>query len=108
MIRVFATNSNFLIPNFLQRDGVNLWYFKLKLFDYIVWNIQDLYDAMLGAGKDKGIRKIEFVAKTQFLYAEKEWDLKKNETWKRMTWKRMRPEKDWDLKKNETWKRMRP
>jgi len=27
---------------------------------------------MLGAGKDKGIRKIEFVAKTLFLYAEKE------------------------------------
>ena len=67
--------------NALQRDGVNLWYFKLKLFDlewYIVWNIQDLYDATLG-GKDKGIRKIEFVAKTQFLYAEKEWDLKKND-----------------------------
>ena len=67
--------------NALQRDVVNLWYFKLKLFDlewYIVWNIQDLYDATLG-GKDKGIRKIEFVAKTQFLYAEKEWDLKKND-----------------------------
>ena len=30
---VLATNSNFLIPISLQPDGVNLWYFKLGLFD---------------------------------------------------------------------------
>ena len=28
---VFATNSNFLILILLQSDGVNLWYFKLRL-----------------------------------------------------------------------------
>ena len=35
---IFSTNSNF--P--LQPDGVNLWYFKLRLFDvteFSVWNI---------------------------------------------------------------------
>ena len=30
---VFATNSNFLIPIFLQPDGINLWYFKFRLLD---------------------------------------------------------------------------
>ena len=30
---VFATNSSFLIPISLQPYGVNLWYFKLRLFD---------------------------------------------------------------------------
>jgi len=42
---VFATNSNFLTPIASQPDGVNLWYFKLKLFDLkelIVWNIKGL------------------------------------------------------------------
>ena len=35
---IFSTNSN--LP--LQPDGVNLWYFKLRLFDvteFSVWNI---------------------------------------------------------------------
>ena len=43
----------------MQFDGVNLWYFKLQQFDqteFIVWNIKDI-----------GVRKSEFVAKTQFL-----------------------------------------
>ena len=31
--RVFATNSDFLIPISLKSDDVNLWYFKLSLFD---------------------------------------------------------------------------
>ncbi len=31
---VFATNSHFLTPISLQPDDVNLWYFKLKLFDF--------------------------------------------------------------------------
>ena len=30
---VFATNSNFLTPLSFQPDGVNLWYFKLNLFN---------------------------------------------------------------------------
>ena len=29
----FATNSNFLIPIFVQLDGVDLCYFKLRLLD---------------------------------------------------------------------------
>ncbi len=39
---VFATKSNILKPISLQPDGVNLWHFKLRLFDItevIVWNI---------------------------------------------------------------------
>ena len=42
---VFATNSNFLIPISLQPDVVNLWYFKLCMFDlteFIFWHIQGL------------------------------------------------------------------
>ena len=42
---VFATNSNFLIPISLQSFGVNLWYWKLKLYnltDLIVCNIYDI------------------------------------------------------------------
>ena len=37
-----CTNSDFVIPIFFLPDGVNLWYFKLRLFDlteFIVWNI---------------------------------------------------------------------
>ena len=39
------TNLTFLIPISLQLDEVNLWYFKLRLFDsteFIVWNIKGL------------------------------------------------------------------
>ena len=42
---VFATNSNSIIPISLQPDGVDLWYFKLKLFGlkwFIDWNIMGL------------------------------------------------------------------
>ena len=42
---VFATNSTFLIPISLQPDNLNLWYFKLTLFNptaFIVWNIKGL------------------------------------------------------------------
>ena len=51
----------------MQTDGVDFWYFKLRLFDlteYIVWNIKG---SNLSGCKDKGIKKWEFVAKTQFL-----------------------------------------
>ena len=40
-----ATNSDFLIFISLKPNGVNLWYFKLILFDLtelIVWNIKGL------------------------------------------------------------------
>ena len=39
---LFATTSNFLVSTSLQPVGINLWYFKLKLFDFsefIIWNI---------------------------------------------------------------------
>ena len=39
------SNLNFLIPIYLQPDGVNLWCFKLRLFDlteFIVWNFKGL------------------------------------------------------------------
>ena len=42
---VFGTNWNFLITISLQPDDVNLWYFKLTLFDlseFIAWNIKGL------------------------------------------------------------------
>ena len=42
---VFATNSVFVKPISLQPYDVNLWYFKLTLFDlraFIVWNIKGL------------------------------------------------------------------
>ena len=38
----FKGNSNFLIPIFLQSNGVNCWYFKPKLItqtELTVWNI---------------------------------------------------------------------
>jgi len=42
---VFATNSVFVKPISLQPYDVNLWYFKLTVFDliaFIVWNIKGL------------------------------------------------------------------
>ena len=39
---VLDTNSIFVIPISIQPNGVNLWYFKLRLFeltDFIVWNL---------------------------------------------------------------------
>ena len=41
----FTANSVFVKPISLQPYDVNLWYFKLTLFDliaFIVWNIKDL------------------------------------------------------------------
>ena len=41
-IEALAQTLNLHIPIFLQPDGLNLWYFKLKIFDpteFIVWNI---------------------------------------------------------------------
>ena len=45
------TNSNFLFPISLQPDSVNLWYYKLRLFDLtecIVWNNWDLFIQLQG------------------------------------------------------------
>ena len=42
---VFVTNSVFVKPISLQPDDVNLWYFKLTIFDliaFIAWNIKGL------------------------------------------------------------------
>ena len=63
---LFATNSDFLIPISLEANVVNLWYFKLIFFDLskvIVWNFKGLrrWNPKIG------IRKSEFVAKSQFL-----------------------------------------
>ena len=55
--RVFDTNLNVLILISLQSDGVNLWYFKLRLFDLTRIHIC----------KDVGIRKSDYVANTRFL-----------------------------------------
>ena len=63
---VFATNSNFQVPISLQSDSVNLWYLKLRLFN-LIHNLKYLRSAIFGS-KDIGIRKSEFVAKTQFLW----------------------------------------
>ena len=44
---VLVIKSNFLISIFLQPDGVNLWYFKLRLFDlgeFLVWHIYKSYN----------------------------------------------------------------
>ena len=58
-----GSNLNFLISLCLQHESVNLWYFKLKLFDVtelIFLNIKGLryWDIV--------VRKSEFVAKAQF------------------------------------------
>ena len=41
-LNIFATNLNFPIPISWQPDGVNLWFFKFRLFDLTVWNIKGL------------------------------------------------------------------
>ena len=58
----------------MQPDGVDLWYFKLRIYDLpelIVWNIK-------GLGKVIGIRKSEFVAKAQFLRKENWYNYETN------------------------------
>ena len=82
---VFSKNSNFLIPISLQPDGVNLWYLGYK---------------------NTGIRKSEFVAKTQFLWKFSILDSlykgtvglcsrKKKENWQRLSL--LKREKVWYL-----------
>ena len=38
--RGFSTNSNFLILAYLQADGVNLCYFKFRLFDLTIQSLK--------------------------------------------------------------------
>ena len=57
---VFATNSNFLISISFQPNGVNLWYFKLRLID-LIESVSFLGSTTLGC-KEK--RKFGFSAKT--------------------------------------------
>jgi len=65
---VFATKSNFRIPISLQPDDENLSYVKVRLFnltEFMVWNIKGRLRHWVAI--DIGIRKLEVVAKTQFL-----------------------------------------
>ena len=64
---VLATNLNVLIPKSLQSDGVNLWflittiwYNRIHSFKYLRSTTSDRNDI--------GVRKSEFLGKTQFLY----------------------------------------
>ena len=69
---VFATNLNVLIPISLQPDDVNLWQFQTKIIGPN--KIHSLRFTTLRC-KDIGIRKSEFVAKTWFLKANKNFAL---------------------------------
>ena len=60
-------NSNRLIPIYLQPDGVNLWYFKFRLYDkleFIYFEISKVYDNGLQIIE---IKESEFVAKIPYL-----------------------------------------
>ena len=57
---VFVTNTNCLIPKFLQPDCIHLWYFK----PMHTWIYSLTYQRSTKSGcKDKGIIKSEFLAK---------------------------------------------
>ena len=61
----------FWYPFFLQPDGVNLWYFKLRIFDLTEFlELKYLRSMALGC-KDIEIPKLEFVAKTLLSFLEK-------------------------------------
>jgi len=65
---VLATNSDFLIPISFEPYIINLWYFKL-IFSNLSNRSHSLKCQMSTPldYKDIGIRKLEFVTKTQFL-----------------------------------------
>ena len=65
--RVLATNLNVLITEPWQPDNVNLWFFKLRLFDKT--ELKYLRSTTSGR-KDLGVIKSEFVAKTRLLYKQ--------------------------------------
>ena len=55
----------------LQPDGVNHWYFQLRLFDSkecIVWNIEGLYTPL--GFRDTGFKNSDIVGSTQILSNE--------------------------------------
>ena len=62
-IESLPQTQNYLIPISLKTDNINLWYFKIRLFDLTDFIIDISKDYDIGC-KDKGIRKPEFVAKT--------------------------------------------
>ena len=66
---VFTTNSNFLIPISFQPDVITLWYFKLRLFDRSnrIHSLKYIRSTTFGCTDIRTI-KLEFVAKTQFLF----------------------------------------
>ena len=51
----------------MQTDGVDCWYFKLRLSDLTEYIVSNIKGSNLSGCKDKRIRKWAFVAKTQFL-----------------------------------------
>ena len=51
MTRVLVTNSNFLIPITLQHGGVNMFYFKLGLY-----NLTEFPRSTTSGCKDKGLQ----------------------------------------------------
>ena len=65
---VFGTNSDFIITISLQPNVVDLRYFKLWII-YVISNSLSLkyQEFPTFDSQDIGIRKFEFVAKTQFL-----------------------------------------
>jgi len=75
---VLATSSDFLIPLSFEPYVVNLWYFKLVIFDY---NSSHSLKCQLSTTldcKDIGIRKSEFVTRlnsftTFFCYRRMRW-----------------------------------
>ena len=75
----FVTNSNFRIPISLQPAGVDVWYFKLSLFDLteFIYSLKYQGSTTLGCKYIRSTtlgckylrnRKSKFVAKTQFIY----------------------------------------
>ena len=63
----FATNSEFLIPLYLQPNIVDLSYFNLSIMLAKKFNLK--FQRFLRSGcKDIAIGRFEFVAKTQFLF----------------------------------------
>ena len=65
--------KNFQIPISLQTDDVNLWYLKISLFDVSMFEISNA--CLDTVCKDLGIKKSEFVEKTQFLWPNRPWKI---------------------------------
>ena len=64
---VFANNSKYLITIYLQPNGVKLYHLKLFFLFNIIPSLKFLWSMPMGCSKDIGIKKSEFVVKTQFV-----------------------------------------